>query len=223
VELAERLGVEITYANMPGWNEKDQFDVCVEAKAFKAGVHPLCTNRLKTTPFNKWLDDHSPPDPETGRNDEIIIYYGFEAGETERIERRRSILQAKGYRSAYPLAEWKNTIKSTREIGVAPPETYQIWKHANCTGCLRAGKQHWYVVYCRRPDVWEKAKRAESLIGYSILKDVYLEELEPKFEAMRKAGIQADEKTKAATFWAAARRILGSQPKEDEVACELFA
>ncbi|MCY9665814.1 hypothetical protein M5X11_12700 [Paenibacillus alginolyticus] len=41
VELAERLGVEITYANMLFWNEKDQFDVCVEAKAFKVGVHPL--------------------------------------------------------------------------------------------------------------------------------------------------------------------------------------
>lgn len=223
VELAEQLGVEITYANMPGWDEKDQFDVCVDAKAFKAGVHPLCTNRLKTKPFHKWLDVHFPLDPATGRNEGVIIYYGFESGETERIERRRGILQAKGYRSAYPLAEWDNTIQSTREIGVAPPETYQIWKHANCTGCLRAGKQHWYVVYCRRRDVWEKAKKAERLIGYSILKDSYLKDLEPRFEEMRRAGIHADEKTKAATFWAAAKKILGARPKEEETVCELFA
>ncbi|GGG18369.1 hypothetical protein [Paenibacillus abyssi] len=221
-ELAESIGVPITYANMPGWDEKDQFDVSVEAKAFKAGVHPLCTNRLKTAPFHKWLETTYPLDPETGRNDEIIIYYGFEAGETERIERRRRILQAKGYQSAYPLAEWSNTISSTREFGVNPPETYDIWKHANCTGCLRAGRQHWYVVYCRRRDVWEKAKAAEAIIGYSILKDTYLKDLEPRFEAMRIAGIQADEKTKAATFWAAAKRILGYRPKEDEVSCELL-
>lgn len=115
-------------------------------------------------------------------------------------------------------------VGSTTEIGVVPPETYEIWKHANCVGCLRAGQQHWYVVYCRRPDVWEKAKRAEEIIGYSILrisnKPAYLWELEPKFAAMKQAGIQADEKTPAATFWAQARRILGTKPIEESIACE---
>jgi hypothetical protein len=214
-ELAGRIGVPITYCNMDGWETKDQFDVCIEAKAFKVGIHPLCTNRLKTGPFHRWLDAEYPVDPETGRNDEIVIYYGFEDGEVKRIERRREILGKKGYQSAYPLAEWPRTIFSTREIGVEPPVTYAVWKHANCTGCLRAGRQHWYVVYCRRPDIFAKAKQAESIIGYSILKGIYLHELESRFEKMRQAGIQADEKMKAGAFWAMARRLLDVTEEED--------
>ncbi|MFB0841820.1 hypothetical protein [Paenibacillus oleatilyticus] len=223
VELEELVGVPITYANHPEWDKKDQFDVCMDAKAFKVDFHPLCTNRLKTAPFHEWLEKNFPVDPVSGRNDDVTIYYGFEAKERDRINRRRSILYAKGYRTCFPLAEWYDVISSTREIGVEPPETYEIWKHANCIGCLRAGQQHWYVVYCRRRDVWNKAKRAEDFIGYSILrvnnKPAFLRELEPKFEAMRRAGIQADEKMKSATFWAQAKKILGSQPTEETVGC----
>lgn len=35
VEVAAYIGVPVTYANMPGWERKDQFDVVVEAGAFK--------------------------------------------------------------------------------------------------------------------------------------------------------------------------------------------
>ncbi|MDF2652738.1 MAG: hypothetical protein K0Q73_8543 [Paenibacillus sp.] len=226
VELSDHCGVSVTYANHPDWERKDQFDVCMDAKAFKVDFHPLCTNRLKTTPFHKWLGETFPVNPVTGRNDNVIIYYGFEAKEKDRIERRRSILAEKGYQTCFPLAEWADCISSTREIGVEPPQTYDIWKHANCVGCLRAGQQHWYVVYCRRRDVWEKAKRAEDVIGYSILRvnnqRVFLHELESKFEAMRCAGIQADEKTPAATFWAKAKKILGKQPVEEIASCGGF-
>jgi hypothetical protein len=222
-EMSVKVGVPITYANHPDWETKDQFDVCMDAKAFKVDFHPLCTNRLKTAPFHHWLGYDHPVNPDTGRNDDVIIYYGFEAGETDRINRRRSILAEKGYRTCFPLAEWSGVIKSTREIGVEPPKTYQIWKHANCVGCLRAGQQHWYVVYCRRRDVWEKAKHAESVIGYSILrvnnKPAFLVELEPKFETMRLLGISADEKMHPATFWAKAKKILGAQPVEDLAGC----
>lgn len=207
-ELADYLGLPVTYVNMPGWEVKDQFDVCVDSKAFKVGVHPLCTNRLKTAPFHTWLGTQFPVNRETGRNDELVIYYGFDAGEQQRIERRRSILAAKGYRANFPLAEWPRTINSTREIGIDPPATYAVWKHANCTGCLRAGRQHWYVVYCRREDVWRKAIESEAKIGHSILKGIYLHELEPMFADMKAAGIAADEKTQAATFWAQAKKIL---------------
>ncbi|WP_217597147.1 hypothetical protein [Cohnella sp. GbtcB17] len=224
-EVAGYLGIPITYANMDGWETKDQFDVCIEAKAFKVGVHPLCTNRLKTAPFHRWLADTFPVEAGTCRTD-VTIYYGFEAGEPARIERRRGILGDKGYRTCFPLAEWTRTIASTTDIGISPPATYAIWKHANCVGCLRAGQQHWYVVYCRRRDAFEKAKRAEELIGYSILRingqPAFMKDLEPKFEAMRAAGIQADEKTPAATFWARARKLLGSKPAEEAAACGVF-
>jgi hypothetical protein len=221
-ELASYLRIPITYVNMKDWDKRDQFDVCMEAKAFKVGIHPLCTNRLKTAPFHSWLNKNYPVDPLTGRNDELVIYYGFEPHEKVRIKRRTEILAKKGYKSAYPLADWPRTIQCTSDIGVMPPNTYDIWKHANCTGCLRAGKQHWYVVYCRRPDVWEKAKYAEHIIGYSILKDSFLKDLEPMFKDMKAAGIQADEKLQAATFWSLAKKILknlGSQIVKQDDQC----
>lgn len=221
-EVADYLGIPITYANMAGWKEKDQFDVCMEAKAFKVGIHPLCTNRIKTAPFHKWLAETFPVESGSCRDD-VTIYYGFEAGELARIERRRSILREKGYLTCFPLAEWPDLISSTQDIGIEPPETYEIWKHANCAGCLRAGQQHWYVVYCRRPDVWAKAKHAEEVIGYSILrvnnKPMFLQELEPKFAAMQLLSIQADEKTKPATFWAQAKKLLGNRPIEENSEC----
>lgn len=71
------------------------------------------------------------------------------------------------------------------------------------------------MVYCLKPEVWEKAKYAESVIGHSILKGIYLHELDEKFEAMKQLGIAADEKTQAATFWAQAKKLLGSQDQED--------
>lgn len=201
-EVSDYLNLPITYANIRGLSAEalpDQFDVVMQAKAFKVGQGTeLCTSRLKTEPFMKWLE----------KNVEITdctIYYGFDATETVRIQRRSGILGAQGYKTEYPLAFWDRKILSTNEIGISPPLTYAAFKHANCVGCLKAGKQHWYIVYCTRKDIWEKAKLAEDTIGYSILKDHYLEELEDLFEKMKLAGVPTTEHIKHQTFWKIAR------------------
>lgn len=214
-EVAAYLGLDITYVNHPEWDTKDQFDVVIEAKAFKVGSGTaLCTNRLKTAPFEKWLRDNA-----TQGDD--IIYYGFDANEKSRIQRRVGILSSMGYKSAYPLAHWERTIQSTNELGISPPNTYSDFKHANCTGCLKAGKQHWYIVYKTRKDIWEKAKLAEEIIGYSILKGVYLEELEPDFEKMLQLGIQTTEHEMGVTFFARVRKTFKDiESDADSLPCE---
>lgn len=214
-EVANYLGLPITYANHPEWDIKDQFDVVIEAKAFKVGNGTaLCTNRLKTAPFHEWLDKNA----EKGVD---VLYYGFDANEGVRIQRRVGVLSGMGYKSDYPLAYWERTIFSTKEIGVEPPNTYADFKHANCTGCLKAGKQHWYIVYCTRKDIWEKAKQAEEIIGYSILKDKYLDELEEDFEKMRCIGIKTTEHEKGVTFFARVRKTFRDiESDEDNKPCE---
>jgi len=207
-EVAEYLGIEITYANHLEWDKKDQFDVVIEAKAFKVGSGTaLCTNRLKTAPFDKYLNDNF-----SDKN--CVIYYGFDKNETVRIQRRSSILALKGYRTEYPLAFWERTINSIEEIGISPPNTYSQFKHANCIGCLKAGKQHWYIVYCTRQDIWEKAKNAEDLIEYSIIKGVYLEELEPQFKLMKEAGVIPTEHIQSAKFWKQVKELLKSDSNQ---------
>lgn len=218
-EVADYLGIPITYANHAQWDTKDQFDVVIDAGAFKVGNGTaLCTNRLKTAPFEKYLKDKHP-------DKDVVLYYGFDANEMVRVQRRVQILGAQGYSSDYPLALWtERTIKSTEEIGIKPPNTYSMFKHANCTGCLKAGKQHWYLVYLYRQDLWEKAKFAEDEIGYSILKEGELQTLEPLFQRMKELGIETTEHEDPRTFFARVRKLVGQnlEGDNDVKPCECF-
>lgn len=212
-EVSSFLQIPITYANHKGKNIEDlpdQFDVVVEANAFKVGQgSELCTSRLKTEPFAKYLKEYF-----SDKN--CIIYYGFDANETVRIQRRSGILGGQGYKTDYPLALWKErTIFSTKEIGIEPPMTYGAFKHANCTGCLKAGKQHWYIVYCTRPDIWEKAKWAEDEIGYTIIKGTTLLDLEPIFEKMKQGGVPITEHIPHQTFWKDAKKVIKIAPEDE--------
>ena len=213
-EIARYIGVPVTYANMPDWDRKDQFDVVVEAGAFKVGNGTaLCTNRMKTQPFYAWLKAH--------RIDQTsVLYYGFDLKEPARIQRRAQILGTMGYRTCFPLAQWDRTIKTTSEIGILPPDTYSVFRHANCVGCLKAGMQHWYIIYCTRSDIWERGLWAEDEIGYTIIKDHSLLELEPKFEIMRCAGVSPSERLHSATFWKEAKRLVNVYEVETALPCE---
>lgn len=222
-QVAAYLQMPITYASMENADTKDQFDVVIERGSF---INPngqsresLCTFIMKTEPFTKFLNVNFPVINNLFEDKkEVIIYYGFDKPETARIQRRSTILAALGYKTAFPLAHWVATITSTKEIGIEPPNTYEIFKHANCIGCLKAGWQHWYAVYVLRPDVWEKAKRSEEIIGHSIHKDAYLEEKEGMFSKMVKCGIEPTERVHAQTWWAMVRRIL---KEYDGTACEV--
>lgn len=219
-EVAAYLGLSITYANAPDWENKTQFDVVIEAGAFRVGNGTaLCTNRMKTRPFEAWLEDT------VKDKSSVVIYYGFSGNEKDRIQRRSSHLALLGFKTDYPLALWQpeeRTLAAIEDIGIARPNTYSVFKHGNCVGCLKAGKQHWYVVFCTRPDIWELGKRAEEEIGYSIIKGIYLEDLEPLFTKMQATGIEATEHVPFQTFWANVRKRLHvcALDVEDELPCE---
>lgn len=218
-EVADWLGIPVTFVNYKD-ADADQFDICVKHKGFKArNGNELCTSRLKTQPFMDWLLRTFP-------QKNCVIYYGFDANETVRIQRRSGILGADGYRTDFPLALWPTrVVRSTREIGIEPPNTYGVFKHANCIGCLKAGWQHWYVVYCTRPDIWEKAKWAEDEIGHAIhfdkkLGPVYLEDMEPRFSAMKTAAVAYTEHVPQQRFWADAKKLIPVEFLEDSKPCE---
>lgn len=217
-EVAARLGVCVCYANHPAFDSMDQFDIAVAAGAFKVGAtNVICTSRLKTEPFHAWLHENV-------TDKDCVIYYGFDANERHRIQRRVGILAEQGYQSDYPLALWPRTIRSTEEIGVRPPLTYSQFKHANCQGCIKGGRQHWYVIYCTRRDIFNKAKQAEETIGYSIIKGAYLDELEPMFERMRCAGVDPTEHVHHTRFWVDAKRLVRDVEADegDAKPCECF-
>jgi len=171
VEVADYLGVPITYANAENFEEMTPLAVAKMKAGFSGnGRDCFCTWHLKTEPFRRWLKENFPADEDSPRKD-IRILYGFDPNEKIRVLRRAMNLRNEGYRAGFPLCvkPWKRTIYSTEEIGITRPSTYKIWKHANCMGCLKAGKQHWYVVFCLRPDIFEEAVQAEAELGYSII------------------------------------------------------
>ena len=206
-EVADYLGLSITYANADNFEEMTPLNVSLKNKAFQAVPgQALCTSRLKTQPFYDYLAEHCTD------KENFTILYGFDENEENRIMRRTTIMRSMGYKTEYPLANWERTIFNTEEIGISKPVTYRIYKHANCIGCLKAGRQHWYVVYCLRPDIFNLAKEAEKEIGYSIIKDVFMSELEPIFAEMKnEKGICPTEKMESNSFWAMVENILPEQ------------
>lgn len=202
-EVADYLDLPITYANMENFDEMTPLKVCRSLGSF---VNPntrqaLCTNRLKTEPFQNWLKQNHPATEKEPCRD-IKVIYGFDMAEQHRIQRRVGVMGLQGYLTDYPLALWERTLDCTEDIGISRPRTYRIFKHANCIGCLKAGRQHWYVVYCLRRDIFDEAVETEREIGYSIINGVFLEELIPKFEEMRTMGICPNDKENSASFWA---------------------
>jgi len=220
-EVAEYLQIEITYANMEGWETKTPLRICKEIGGFKFGPTgtALCTSYLKTKPFYKWLEKNYPVKKGEMRED-IKILYGFDKSEPNRIQRRVGVMQIKGYYTDFPLAYWERTIERTEDIKIQRPEVYQLFRHANCVGCIKAGKQQWYLVYCLYPHIWKEAIEAENEIGYSILKNVYLEELEPKFARMKCQGIVPSEMIKPQTFWSMVEKSLSLEGQLSFLPCE---
>jgi len=213
-EIANYLQLPITYANINGITNPeelpDQFDVCMEAGALTNDAgHAICTSRLKTEPFDDYLNlNFINVDTLFERRKDCIIYYGFDAHEPQRITRRSSLLGIRGYKTAYPLI-WKNrTIFSTSEIGIDAPLTYLQFIHANCIGCLKAGLLHWYVVYCIRPDKYQKGILLEEKVNFTIHTiqrnkvkiPISLKDLAPIFEQMKMDGIPITERQSMQKF-----------------------
>ena len=219
-EVAEYLGLEITYANMEGWETKTPIRVCKELGGWKFGNSPiLCTTKLKTEPFNKYLKENFPVKKGEVRED-LLILYGFDKNEVARIQRRSSILGQQGYKTDYPLAFWERTIEKTEDIGIKRPRTYELHRHGNCFGCLKAGMQSWYLVYCLHEDIWKEAVEAEEEIGYSILKNKFLKELEPKFAQMKCRGIVPSEKMNSKKFWSEVEKALPIEGQISWLPCD---
>lgn len=207
-EVADYLEVPILYANRENFQADTPLSLCRQMKLMRFGKgRSICTYYLKTEPFYRWLSENYPVRSEE-ISEEITLVYGFDASEPHRIARRREYLLRKGYLSEYPLAEGTPVIQDIRDIGICLPQTYHVAKHANCRGCLKAGKQHWYMVYCLWPDIFEEAVCTEEVVGYSIIRGYFLHELEPLFSAMKAEGIRPRDNECSALFWARARRKL---------------
>jgi len=62
--------------------------------------------------------------------------------------------------------------------GIARPKMYDLgYPNNNCIGCLKGGMGYWNKVRSDFPEVFASRARLERMIGASVLKQYYLDEL----------------------------------------------
>lgn len=229
---------------------KNQFDVCLEQGTWVNNTNRqiLCTYYLKTQPFYKFLKEVSKEfeyviyygfdENEHHRIDRrrtILNDSGFESDYplalwgSGKFEMMRAWYKSKevNFETICSVEKISNkdgyerTIESIEEIGIDRPNSYDVWKHANCIGCLKAGQQHWYCVYCVDYEVFKIGMDAEDEMGYSFGNHGFLKDLEPKFKRMKEIGIPANEHIPSNIFWKSAKHYL-KQTTIDMFPCECF-
>lgn len=211
-DVADYLGLEITYANHPNWNEKTPIQIIKDIGYFsnkKTGT-VLCTYELKTLPFYRWLEAN---DPECKN----IYVYGLDEDEPTRINGRSQKLGSMGYKTTFPKT-WPESLRVTLEMtGIKPPESYDRFKHSNCTGCLKAGFQHWYIVYVEDRPMFDEVADFELDLGYSLRRlngqPVFLDDKRELFDEMIAAGVEPTEHVSQQKFWPDAKKKI-KQNKE---------
>jgi hypothetical protein len=125
-DVADYLGLEVTYANHKDWDTATPVSVCIDAGAWKIGNgNILCTNRLKTDPFKKWMLENDP-------KCENVYVYGFDLNEPSRITRRSQIMGAMGYKTAFPMTWDESDIVRLENIGIDAGAAYKTFNHSNC-------------------------------------------------------------------------------------------
>lgn len=214
-DVADYLGLEITYANHKNWEEKTPIQVVKDIGYFsnrKTG-QVLCTYELKTLPFYNWLAENDP-------NCENVYIYGLDKDEPTRIANRSQKMGQQGYKTMFPMLWDDSEIVRLEDAGIKPPSCYDRFKHSNCTGCLKAGFQHWYIVYQEDRAMFDEVAEFELDVNYSLRrqkgKTAFLDDKRELFDKMISAGVPATEHIPHQKYWPMAKRMVESHEDEME-------
>ena len=134
-----------------------------------------CTNWLKKRVRKKWESEH--------QNYDLTYVWGFDLKEKNRAE--RTIEANPQAKHEFPLID-KNLSKEEvhglfeRTFDFKRPLMYDLgYPNNNCIGCVKGGMGYWDRIRKDFPEVFEARSILERKVGYSILKDCYLDELDP--------------------------------------------
>ncbi len=168
------IGKEITILRSSKYRNVEE---CVQAFGWFRNVHNHfypCTNRLKKEVRKIWEAEH--------RDCELTYVWGFDAKEKNRAE--RTIEANPQAEHEFPLID-KNLSKEDvhamlDDLGIRRPKMYVMgYPNNNCIGCIRGGMGYWNKIRKDFPEVFESRSRLERRLGHSILKECYLDELDP--------------------------------------------
>lgn len=133
-----------------------------------------CTNWLKKRVRKEWELQHCEYD--------ITYVWGFDVEEKHRAARLNETMIE--FKHQYPLIDRQLTKADAHglcdRLGIKRPAMYDFgYSNNNCIGCIKGGIGYWNKIRVDFPEVFEKRAKLERDIGYSILKDSFLDELDP--------------------------------------------
>ena len=131
-----------------------------------------CTEILKKRVRKEW---------EYGKKD-LTYVWGFDVDERHRAERLLESMPE--FKHEFPLIDNSLTKQDCHAIadrlGIKRPKMYDLgYQNNNCVGCIKGGMWYWNKIRTDFPEVFESSAKLERDIGASIIKGVYLDELEP--------------------------------------------
>ena len=134
-----------------------------------------CTNWLKKRVRKQWEYEH--------KDYSLTYVWGFDLKEKARAE--RTVEANPQANHEFPLIE-KNLSKEEvhglfeRTFDFKRPLMYDLgYPNNNCIGCVKGGMGYWNRIRKDFPNVFDARSKLERKVGYSILKDCYLDELDP--------------------------------------------
>lgn len=152
------------------------YDVCKKQKFFQIiNRGAACTYQLKKLPRMK-LEDN---------NNITTQVYGFEFSKHELMRSKRFKEQYPYTNPSFPLQRTQltkaNCLHLLMQAGIEKPIMYKLGFHNNnCIGCIKGGMGYWNKIREHFPEEFEKFSKLErEVVKHSILKGVYLDELNP--------------------------------------------
>lgn len=134
-----------------------------------------CTAWNKKRVRKQWEYEH--------RDFEITYVWGMDVDEKQRADRLTETMIE--FNHCFPLIERNLTKQDAHgicyELGVKRPIMYDLgYNNNNCIGCIKGGMGYWNKIRVDFPEVFERRSRLERELKQTILKDCYLDELDPK-------------------------------------------
>lgn len=171
-DCEKTLGKEIEFLQSPYKN----VETCIRQLGVAKMPHGFapCTNWLKKRVRKEWEYKH--------REYELTYVWGMDTSEKERAERLTETMFE--FNHIFPLIDRDITKQEAHgmceNLGIKRPLMYDLgYNNNNCIGCIKGGMGYWNKIRIDFPDVFESRAKLEREIGYSILKECFLDELDP--------------------------------------------
>lgn len=167
------LGKEIEIIRSDKFNSVD--DVITKQRYINGAMGAACTANLKRKVRESW-------EKENNISTEDTYIWGYDCNEKHRAERLEQKMDYVHH--DFPLIEamlTKKDIHSMCEhLGIKRPAMYDLgYPNNNCIGCVKGGMGYWNKIRKDFPEVFSIRAKREREIGYSCIKGVFLDELEP--------------------------------------------